>query len=86
MQLPDELLLSLVQLSILPGDFSTAAAACILGQSSSPTISAIILRHLYSLGLVDMSAGQHMWCLQGSVQAAAAELAVHLQLPLISAR
>ena len=84
--LPNELLLSLVQLSIMPGDFSTAAAACVLGCSSCPTICAMTLRHLWDLGLVDMSAGHKNWHMQNSVRLAAAELAVHLQLPLISAR
>lgn len=84
--LPNDLLLSLLQLSILPGDFSITAAACLLGSSSCHTVTSMTLRHLFDLGLVDKSVNYNNWRVQSSVRAAAAELAVHLQLPLISAR
>ena len=83
-QLPD--VLRLVQLSILPGTFATATAAQVLGQASCPTETILLLRKLHLLGLVELGPGLGTWRLQGSVRAAAAELAVHLQLPLISAR
>lgn len=84
--LPDRFCLALLQLSILPGDFSLGFAASVLGHNSAPTIASMMLRHLHDLGLVEMSAGPNMWRLQSSVRHAAADLAVQLQLPLISVR
>jgi len=83
-QLPD--VVRLIQLSILAGAFHTAMAAQVLGQASCPTETALLLRKLYNLGLVEMGPGHGTWRLQGAVRAAAADLAVQLQLPLISAR
>ena len=84
--LTNEMLLKLVQLSILPGDFSTAIAAAILGQSSCPYVTAMNLRHLSDLGLIERGARQGIWCMQTAIRAAAAELSLCLQLPLISVR
>jgi hypothetical protein len=83
-QLPD--VLRLIQFSILPGAFHTATAAEVLGQAACPTETALLLRKLYNVGIVEMGPGQGNWRLQGGVRGAAAELAVQLQLPLISAR
>jgi len=85
-QLPDSVLLRLIQLSILPGSFELATAAEVVGQTSCPAETALLLRTLYNTGLVEMGPGHGIWRLQGAVKAAAAHLAVQLQLPLISAR
>ena len=84
--LPDEMLLKLIHLSVLAGDFSTEVAASVLGQGSCPSSSLLLLRRLHSLGLVERGAGHDAWRLPNAVRSAAAELSINLRLPLISVR
>lgn len=84
--LSDEQLLSTVQLSVLPAEFSTDLASSVLGQSSYPIVTTLMLRKLQSLDLLEVGCGPSMWRLQSTVRAVAADLSLDLQLPLISVR